>query len=158
MYDLFRILTLRPKPGLAVLLDLQCIDQAGEALPPAGHIAVLLLMIAPQIKTHDPTVIGPFQKAADTIGKIFGIDPTGPRSPTFRKNHQILPSVEKMQALLQHLLHLFPITSPTDGNTFINITQESQQKIPLKIGPLRHIPWQEIVLQNTTMHGKQGIG
>lgn len=146
MYDLLRILLLYPETGLTILFDFQRIDQAGEALSPPGHIAVVILMITPEIKTHDLAVSGPFQKAADTVRKVLRVDPPGAGSPAFRENHQILPFMEKIHALLHHLLHLFPITPATDGNAFIDIAKKRQQEIPLEIRPLRQIPGQEIVL------------
>jgi hypothetical protein len=115
-------------------------------------------MITAEIKAHHPAIIGTFQKAADTVGKILRVDPAGPGSPAFRKYHQVLPFVEEMHALLQDLLHLSPVPPATDGNALIDITKEGQQEIPLKIRPFRQVPGQQVVLENATVHGEQGIG
>jgi hypothetical protein len=158
MYDLLRILPLRPQPGLIGPLQLQCVDQTSKTLPPAGHIAVLILMIPPEIKTHHPAFIRPLQKAASAVRKILRVDPTGAGSPAFRKNHQVLTLMEKIHTLLHDLLHLFPITPTTDRDALIDIAEKRQQEIALEIRPFRQIPGQQIVLQDTAMQGKQGIG
>jgi hypothetical protein len=138
---------LRPQANLTVTSgNIQYLYYTGKSFALIGHITVLFLMIPAQINTQDTAIINILQETANTIGKILRIHPTRSRAPAFRKNKKILLLLpQKKQTFFQYLFHLFPVSATRHRNTLADITQKGQEKILLKICPLRHIPGKKII-------------
>jgi len=96
-------------------------------------------------------------KTAHTVRKIFRIDASRSGTPSFGKNHEDLLPLQEIVAFGKGRLHLFPVASPADRNTFRQITQDDQENIPLEIGPFRKIPGEPAVFHDVPSQRHEGI-
>lgn len=97
------------------------------------------------------------EKTTHTVREILGIDAPRAGTPSFGKNHEDLLPPQEVVAFGKGRLHLFPVASPADGNTFRQITQDRQENIPLEIGPFRKIPGEPAVFRDVPSQRHEGI-
>jgi len=99
-----------------------------------------MLAVPAQIDAHDAALLELPDKASHAVGVTFSVDPAGPGTASLGKDQDVLPEAENVITLIQRLSHLLTAPAPVDGNALGQITEHRQDRIPLKVIPLRKVP------------------
>ena len=97
------------------------------------------------------------EKTTHAVREILRIDAPRSGTPSFGKHHEDLLPLQEIVAFGKGRLHILPVSSPADGNTFRQITEDHQENIPLEISPFRKIPGEPAVFHDVPSQRHEGI-